>query len=276
MALTVGTGPFGKQSNGTFNFEVKAPRGHVLYFEDSPKRVRAIFNGETVVDSRQAKLMHETGHLPVYYFPEEDVRGDLLEPTDHMTHCPFKGDASYWSVRVGDRVAENAVWGYPEPVDSAPPLAGYIAFYHAAMDKWLEEEEEIDGHPKDPYHRIDVLNSSRHIKVSVNGEVVAETTRPKILFETGLPPRYYMPSEDVREELLVPSDSSSVCPYKGIASYWSVDANGETVEDLVWSYPEARRDAQKVEGLLCFFNERVDLEVDGDKLERPKTPWSEE
>jgi len=275
MALTIGTGPFGKQSNGTFNFEVKAPRGHVLYFEDSPKRVRAAFNGETIADSRRVKLLHETGHLPIYYFPKEDVRMDFLEESDHTTHCPFKGDASYWSVRVGDRVAENAVWGYPEPIDSAPPLAGYVAFYHGAMDKWLEEEEEIDGHPKDPYHRIDVLNSSRHIKVSVNGEVVAETTRPKILFETGLPPRYYMPPEDVREELLVPSDSSSVCPYKGVASYWSVDADGETVEDLVWSYPEARRDAQKVEGLLCFFNERVDLEVDGDKQERPKTQWSE-
>jgi uncharacterized protein (DUF427 family) len=276
MALTVGTGPFGKQSNGTFNFEVNAPRGHVLYFEDSPKRVRAIFNGETVVDSCRAKLMHETGHLPIYYFPEEDVRMDLLEESDHTSHCPFKGDASYWSVRVGDRVAENAVWGYPEPIDSAPPLAGYVAFYHRAMDKWLEEEEEIDVHPKDPYHRIDVLNSSRHIKVFVNGELVAETTRPKILFESGLPPRYYMPPDDVREELLVPSDSSSACPYKGVASYWSVDANGEMVEDLVWSYPEARRDAQKVEGLLCFFNERVDLEVDREKQERPKTPWSEE
>jgi uncharacterized protein (DUF427 family) len=276
MALTVGSGPFGPQRNGEFNFDTGVLRPHTLYFEESPKRVRAVFSGETVADSRHAKLLHETGLLPVYYFPEADVRMDLLERTDHTTHCPFKGDAAYWTVRAGDRVAENAVWGYPEPMEGAPPLAGHVAFYFDRMDKWLEEDEEFDVHPKDPYHRIDVLNSSRHVKVSVNGEVVAESRRPKILFETGLPPRYYIPPEDVREELLVPSDSSSVCPYKGVASYWSVRANGETVEDLVWSYPKPRRDAQKVEGLLCFFNEQVDLEVDGEKQERPKTQWSEE
>ena len=129
MALAKGTGPFGERSGGTFNFEVKPPKGHALYFEDSPKRVRAVFNGETVAASRRVKILHETGYLPVYYFPEEDLRGDLLEPSDHTTHCPFKGDASYWSVRVGDRVAENAVWSYPEPLKTAPPIAGYAAFY---------------------------------------------------------------------------------------------------------------------------------------------------
>ena len=109
-------------------------KAHTLYFEDSPKRVRAVFNGETVVDSRRTKLLHETGLLPVYYFPEEDLRHDLLEPTDHWTHCPFKGDASYRSVRVGDRVAENAVWSYPEPEGHFAPLKGYAAFYWNRMD----------------------------------------------------------------------------------------------------------------------------------------------
>ena len=129
MALTLGSGPFGKHSNGKFNFDTSVLKPHTLYFEDSPKRVRAIFNGETVADSRRVKLMHETGHLPVYYFPEEDIREDLLERTNHTTHCPFKGDASYWSVKVGDTVAENAAWDYPEPIDSAPPFAGLIASY---------------------------------------------------------------------------------------------------------------------------------------------------
>ncbi len=205
MALTVGTGPFGEGRDGTFNFEVTAPQEHALYLENSPRRVRAVFGGETVVDTRHAKLLHETGHLPVYYFPVEDVRQDLLERTDHSTHCPFKGDASYWSVRVGDRVAENAVWGYEEPMDSAPPLRDLVAFYFDAMDAWYEEDEEIFVHPKDPYHRVDVLESSRRVRISVNGEVVAETDRPKMLFETGLPPRYYVPPEDVRRDLLVPS-----------------------------------------------------------------------
>ena len=129
MTLTIGTGPFGDQGDKIFNFEVRAPRDHVLFFEDSPRRVRVMFGGQTVADSRRVKLMHEQGHLPVYYFPRGDVRMELLEATDLTTHCPAKGDATYWSVRVGDSVVENAVWGYPEPIDSAPPLADYLAFF---------------------------------------------------------------------------------------------------------------------------------------------------
>jgi uncharacterized protein (DUF427 family) len=274
MTLTIGTGPFGDQGEKTFNFEVEAPRDHVLYFEDSPRRVRVMFNGETVADSRRVKLMHEKGLLPVYYFREEDVRMDLLEESDYTTHCPFKGDASYWSVRVGDRVAENAVWGYPEPIDSAPPLAGYLAFYWRKMDHWYEEDEEVFVHPRDPYHRVDVLESSRHVKVLVNGEVVAETNRPTILFETGLPPRYYIPPEDFREEALVPSDKETQCPYKGVASYYSVEVGGEQVEDLIWYYSEPIPETAKMKGHLAFFNEKVDLEVDGEEQERPQTQWS--
>jgi uncharacterized protein (DUF427 family) len=274
MTLTIGTGPFGDQGEKTFNFEVEAPRNHVLYFEDSPRRVRAVFGGETVADSRRVKLMHEKGYLPVYYFPRSDVRMDLLEATDHTTHCPFKGEASYWSVKVGDRVAENAVWGYPEPIASAPPLADYLAFYWRMMDHWYEEDEEVFVHPRDPYHRVDVLESSRHVKVRVNGEVVAETDHPKVLFETGLPPRYYIPPEDVRKEALVPSDKQTQCPYKGVAAYYSVEAGGEQVEDLIWYYSEPIPEAAKIKGHLAFFNEKVDLEVDGEMQQRPKTQWS--
>jgi uncharacterized protein (DUF427 family) len=274
MTLTIGTGPFGDQGEKTFNFDVEAPRDHVLYFEDSPRRVRAVFGGETVADSRRVKLMHEKGLLPIYYFPEEDVQMDLLEATDHTTHCPFKGDASYWSVKVGDRVADNAVWGYPEPLEDAPPLADYLAFYWRKMDHWYEEDEEVFVHPRDPYHRVDVLESSRHVKVSVGGEVVAETDRPRVLFETGLPPRYYIPPEDVREEALVPSDKQTQCPYKGVAAYYSVEAGGEQVEDLIWYYSEPIPEAAKIKGHLAFFNEKVDLKVDGEEQERPQTQWS--
>ncbi|MDQ3966496.1 MAG: DUF427 domain-containing protein, partial [Actinomycetota bacterium] len=141
-------------------------------------------------------------------------------------------------------------------------------------DAWYEEDEEVFVHPRDPYHRVDILDSSRHVRVLVNGEVVAETDRPELLFETGLPTRYYIPPEDVREELLVPSDTTTQCPYKGVASYWSVDAGGELFEDLSWYYPEPLPEAAKISGLLCFFNERVDLEVDGEKQPRPRTRWS--
>src|SRR5215208_95211 len=274
MTLTIGTGPFGDQGDKTFNFEVRAPRDHVLFFEDSPRRVRVMFGGETVADSRRVKLMHEKGLLPVYYFPEEDVHMDLLEESEHTTHCPFKGDASYWSVRVGDKVAENAVWSYPDPIDSAPQLGGYLAFYWRMMDHWYEEDEEVFVHPRDPYHRVDVLDSSRRVRVLVNGEVVAATDRPKLLFETGLPTRYYIPPEDIRMEKLVPSDTKTQCPYKGVASYWSVDAGGERVEDLIWSYQEPIPEASKIKSHLCFFDERVDLEVDGEEQPRPQTQWS--
>jgi uncharacterized protein (DUF427 family) len=274
MTLTIGTGPFGDQSAGTFNFDPRALQRHILYFEDSPRRVRVMFGGETVADSRRVKLLHESGHLPVYYFLKGDVRMELLEESDHTTRCPFKGEASYWSVKVGDRVSENAVWGYPEPIDSAPPIAGYVAFYWNRMDHWFEEDEEVYVHPRDPYHRVDVLESSRRVKVSVGGEVVAETERPRVMFETGLPPRYYIPPEDVREEVLLMSETTTRCPYKGVASYWSVEAGGERVEDLVWYYPDPIPEATKIKGLLAFFDEKVDLEVDGERQERPKTQWS--
>ncbi|MGI9049724.1 MAG: DUF427 domain-containing protein [Rubrobacteraceae bacterium] len=266
MALMMGDAPFGRNSSGTFNFDTGVLQAHTLYFEDCPKRVRALFGGEAVADSRAVKRLHETGLLPTYYFPEEDVRMDLLEKTDHTTHCPFKGDASYWAIKSGDRVAENVVWGYPEPLESSPPLAGYVAFYWDAMDAWMEEDEEVFAHPHDPYHRVDVLNSSRHVKVTVNGEVVAETDHPKLVFETSLPTRYYIPQEDVRTDLLVETDTKTECPYKGIASYFSVRTGGDLAEDVAWSYPEPLPESEKLPGTLCFFGEGVETEVDGEKL----------
>ena len=142
------------------------------------------------------------------------------------------------------------------------------------VDHWYEEDEEVFVHPRDPYHRVDVLQSSRRVRVSVNGEVVAETERPRVLFETGLPPRYYIPPEDVHEEALVASERTTRCPYKGVASYYSVEAGGERVDDLVWYYPDPIPETPKIRGLLCFFNEKVDLEVDGEEQERPRTRWS--
>lgn len=274
MALTRGTGPFGEHPAGVFNRDMPAHRG-LIYFEDSPRRIRAVFAGETVVDSRRAKLLHEHGHLPLYYFPEHDLRGDLLERSDHSSHCPWKGNASYWTVRVEERVAENAVWGYEEPLaENAPPLLGYRALYWHAMDEWFEEDEPAIVHARDPYHRVDVLESSRHVKVSLNGETLAETTRAFALFETGLPTRWYIPEEDVRVDLLESSEKSTGCAYKGYASYWSARDRDGLEEDIVWTYREPHRDVARIRDHLAFFNERVDLEVDGELLERPATPWS--
>lgn len=273
MTLMLGTGPFGQHPRGAFNAEMPRRQG-LIYFEDSPRRIRARFAGETVVDSRRVKVLHEHGHLPVYYFPREDARADLLEPTDHHTHCPFKGDASYFSVRVGDRLAENAVWTYPEPIEGAPRLAGYVALYWEKMDEWLEEDEPAFGHARDPYHRIDVLRSSRHVRVSLHGEVLAETSRAKALFETGLPTRWYIPLDDVRSDALLESELRTTCSYKGFASYWSVRAGDELEEDLLWTYREPDWQVAPIRDHVAFFDERVDVEIDGEPQERPRTPWS--
>jgi uncharacterized protein (DUF427 family) len=261
MSLTMGPGPFGPKPAGEANFTRTGP-AHVLYFDPSPKRVRAVFNGEAVVDSRRAKLLHETGLLPVWYFPAADVRMDLLVPTERTSHCPFKGDASYWTVTVGDRHADNAVWGYPNPIESAPPIAGHVAFYYDSMDTWMEEDEEVIGHPRDPYHRIDIRRTSAPIRVRVGGELVAETTRAKVLFETGLPPRYYVPEADLRAELLELSDKTTICPYKGLASYWSVVVGDKRFDDVFWSYLEPFGEVLDVAGYRSFLGDNVDFEVD--------------
>ncbi len=274
MSLTVGTGPFAKEPVGEFNFRVEPPTGSVLFFDLVPQRIRAIVAKETVVDSRRAKLLHETGHLPVYYFPEDDVRFDLLEPSEKRTHCPHKGDASYWSIRVEGRVAPDAVWAYREPIEPAAFLAGHVALYWERVDEWFAEDTQLFGHPRDPYSRIDVYKSSRHVRVLRDGELLAETRRAKVLFETALPPRYYIPVEDVRTELLVPSPTKSRCAYKGSASYWHVRVGDRLVEDLVWTYSDPQHDAEPVRDMLSFFNERVDLELDGEREERPQTQWS--
>jgi uncharacterized protein (DUF427 family) len=273
MGLTVGTGPFGRTPGGTFNRELPPFKG-LIYFEDFPRRVRARFAGETVVDSTHAKLLHEHRLLPILYFPEDEVRTDLFEPSDHTTFCPWKGRARHHTLRVGDAVAENVAWSYPEPIDGAPPLAGHVAFYWDRLDEWLEEDEPMIVHVRDPYTRTDVLDSSRHVRVEIGGETVAETTRARVLYETGLPPRWYIPREDVRADLLVPSDKRTGCAYKGYAAYHSVSAGGAEEQDVVWHYPDPQRDAERVRDLLCFFNERVDLYLDGEVQERPATQWS--
>lgn len=273
MSLTIGTAPFGETPGGKFNFARQGPSS-VLYFEDVLREVRGVFAGEAVVASRRVKMLHETEHLPVWYFPMEDVRMNLLEASSHSTRCPFKGTASYWSLRVGDRSAPNAAWSYPQPLPEAPPLASYVAFYWKAMDAWYEEDEEVFVHPRDPYHRVDVLRSSRRVRIRIGDLTLAESERPAILFETGLPARYYLPTIDVRMDLLTPSETTTRCPYKGVASYYSTKDGREGGRDLVWTYSDPLPEVAPIRGLLCFFDERVDVEIDGELQERPITRFS--
>ena len=273
MGLMTGDGPLGRAPAGTFNFEPPAP-GKALYLEPTPKRIRVTVAGQVIADSRHAMLLHESGHQPIYYFPRGDVRPEFLEPSERHTRCPKKGEASYYTIRVADHVVEAGAWYYPDPIAGSPPIRDLIAFYWDRMDRWLEEDEEVFVHPRDPYHRIDLRQSDRQVRVCIGGELLAESTRALALFESNLPTRWYLPREDVVAEL-EQSDSFTRCPYKGQAAYHSVRlADGTLAEDLIWHYASPLPEMSRIAGLLCFFNERVDLELDGELQARPESPWS--
>lgn len=247
----------------------EAERAREIRIERSGRRVRVRAAGEWLADTTAALLMLERGRVPVYYLPRADVRMDLLEREPERARRDATGEAASYTLRAGGRVEEGIAWSYERPAAGRERLAGHIAFSWDRVDQWFEEDEEIFVHPRDPHTRVDALRSSRHVRVVMAGETVAETTRPVLLFETGLPTRYYIPPEDVRLDLLEPSGSRTRCPYKGVASYHSVRVGGELVADVVWHYPFPIPECPKIEGLLAFYNERVDLYVDGELQERP-------
>jgi uncharacterized protein (DUF427 family) len=252
MTLTFPGAPLASEPPLTTNYAIEGP-AHRLLLHPFPRRVRARFAGEVILDSTRGALLHESNILPRLYVPQADVRADLLERTDHSTHCPFKGDASYWSVRVGDRVAENAVWTYEEPIDEASWLRGLVSVYPERMDAWLDEDEEVAG-LRDPYHRVDARRSSRRIEVRSDDEVLARSERPVVVAETGLPLRFYLPREDVAAELR-PSETTATCPYKGRAAYWSLDG----IEDVAWSYDEPLESMLPARDAVCFDASKVEV-----------------
>jgi uncharacterized protein (DUF427 family) len=268
----VGTGPFGRRPAGSFNFEVDAP-AHRLYLERTPRRVRAVVDGEVVTDSTSAYLLHETGLTPVYYLPRRDVREELLESSETSTHCPFKGDASYWHLRAGNQLRHDAVWAYPEPIAGAPPLSDLLAFDFDAIDEWYEEAERIGVHPRDPYHRCDVVPSDRHVTIRVAGQVVAESVRATLLFETGLRPRYYLPPEDVDPAYLEESATATSCPYKGSTSrHHSIRVGDTLVEDALWVYDDPRDEVRGIAGLMGFYDEKLEVEDAPQRWQVPGRP----
>lgn len=262
MSLTLGPNrPLSSAAPTTVNYEIDGPQ-HRLFLDPFPRRIRAFLGGELVLDSVRAMLLHESNLMVVLYVPREDVHATLT-PTEHTTHCPFKGDASYWDVEAGGRTAANAVWGYQEPKPEASWLEGYVAFYWDAMDAWFDEDEETRGHPRDPYARIDVRRTSRLVEVTANGEPVAHTRRALLLSEGHLPNRFYVPRADVREDLLGVSATHSYCPYKGEASY--LDVAG--VSDGAWYYPDPYDGVGLLRDHLAFHGEGLEIRVDGEPVE---------
>ncbi|MEV8632338.1 DUF427 domain-containing protein [Streptosporangium sp. NPDC051023] len=231
--------------------------------ERTAKRVRVFLGGRVAADTTGALLVWEVPYYPTYYFPREDVAVEL-KPNGRSTHSPSRGDSVLYDVAG---VADAAL-AYPDsPIEE---LRDHVRFEWAAADAWFEEDEEVYVHARDPYTRVDVLPSSRHVRVEVDGVTVADSHRPRILFETGLPPRYYLPKTDVRLDLLVPTETATRCPYKGQAEYWSVNGHA----DLAWSYRTPLEESQRIAGLISFYNEKVDIYVDGVPQERPKSKFS--
>jgi uncharacterized protein (DUF427 family) len=247
--------------------------GYRLELVPSEKRVRVTFGGETIIDSCAARLVLESGHVPVYYFPQSDFRSDLAEKTSHSSYCPFKGHASYWTLNAGGKTAENAVWSYETPYDEAAAMVGLVAFYWQPMDGWFEEDEEIFCHARDPHVRLDIVGSTRPVRVEVGGITLAESSRARFLFETGVVSRHYVPQEDVRMDLLQKSATRSQCPYKGEAEYYSlIDSNSGEIEkaDIAWSYPAPLPEATPIASHICFHKRYVDgIYVDDVRQEKP-------
>jgi uncharacterized protein (DUF427 family) len=239
--------------------------------EPGPKRVRTFLGGELVADTKTPLLVWENPNYPQYYLPIADFHAELV-PTETTSHSPSRGDAKHFTIKTANHTAVDAAWQYPS--SGIEELRGVVRIDWAAMDTWFEEDEEVFTHPRNPYARVDILDSSRHVRVIVEGVVVAETTKPKLLFETGLPTRFYVPKVDVHMDRLVPTETRSHCPYKGEARYWSVRVGDRLVADIAWSYPTPLPESQKIAGLVAFFNEHVDHEIDGERVARPHTPFS--
>jgi uncharacterized protein (DUF427 family) len=209
------------------------PPERITFVEVHPRRVRALKDERLIVDSHRVQLVYRTGSLPRFAFPAADV----------------------------------SIAAEPEPA-----VDGYVTVPWQAADTWLEEDDEIVVHPRDPYHRIDVSNTSRRIRVRVAGAEIADSTRARILFETALPPRYYVPRDDVSMNMLEESGVRTGCAYKGFSRYFDV----RDAEAVAWTYPDPRRDGELVRDRICFHQERpeVEVEVDGIVGERPRTQWS--
>ncbi len=261
-----------------------------LRWHPEAKRIRAFLGGATVIDSTRARIVWEPRRIvPSLAVPVDDVDGSLiagepgsaderavqlgdgppvLDPSTGFTFHTVEGRS--FDIVTGTSTQSAAAFA---PVDA--DFEGYVIVDFDAFDEWREEDEVLVGHARDPFKTVDTRRSARRVAVEIAGMTVADSTRSVMLFETYLPTRYYLPREDVRMDVLEPTDTTSVCAYKGHARYWSAHVGDTVVEDVVWSYEDPHNYATPVKDMLCFFNERVDITVDGEQMARPRPPWSD-
>jgi uncharacterized protein (DUF427 family) len=237
-----------------------------------PRRVRAMLGGRVVLDTVRALYVWEVPYYPQYYIPVADVAPGVLIDEQHPQRLS-RGTARRHGLAAGGENRPGAARVYGD--DAMAGLAGTARFEWSALDAWFEEDEEVFVHPRSPYTRVDALRSTRTVRVELDGVLLAESRSPVLVFETGLPTRYYLNRTEVDFSSLVPSDTRTACPYKGTTSgYWSVRA-GETVHpDLAWAYDFPTRQLLPIAGLIAFYNEKVDITIDGQRQDRPTTHFS--
>ncbi|KZS85568.1 hypothetical protein B4U45_08230 [Mycobacterium persicum] len=248
--------------------QLAAARGRI---EPAPRRVRGFLDGELVFDTTAARYVWELPYYPTYYVPIVDVRREFLRDEDHPQEVQF-GPSRLYSLVGANRTHPSAARVFD--ADGDGPLAGTVRFDWDPL-RWFEEDEQIHGHPRNPYTRVDALRSHRHVRVELDGVELADTRAPVLVFETGLPTRYYVDPTDVAFEHLEPSSTRTLCPYKGTTSgYWSVRVGDTVHPDLAWTYQYPLPAVAAIAGMVAFYNEKLDILVDGVVLPRARTHFS--
>jgi uncharacterized protein (DUF427 family) len=253
---------------------VEATTGQQVWWPtlvQSERWVRVRFDDIVIAESRSAVLLLQYGpppKLPTYFFSPEDIDGARL-----VNRREGPDGATMWDVEGGDGRARSAAWTHPLPVDDLQTLEGMVTFDWWGALQWFEEDERVFAHARDPFKRVDVIPSSRHVEVFMDGTRLADSHSPLLLFETYLPTRYYLPPEDVSFDRLTSSATTTMCPYKGVSRHWAIEGANGNETDIAWAYPDPVPENPRIKDRVCFYNERVDLVVDGEPQPRPRTPW---
>jgi uncharacterized protein (DUF427 family) len=261
MGLSWQQGPLSSVSVGRFLSPEPLPK-RLAFAEPLRRRLRVKLADEWIADSEDVLLLYEPGHYPLAFFPLADVQPDVLVSEKPNTRSPYFGDTEWFTVTVGDRRITRGAWQYSAPPDYASELRGRVSFNWRAMDGFYEEDERIVGHAADPYHRNDIRQSSRHLVVKDGARVVADTTRPLVLYESGFAPRWYVPREDIDESALKPVEGQTFCPYKGLASYYDIGEH----KRAAWSYEQAWPEVARISNFVSFEPDEIDVFLGDRKL----------
>ena len=262
MGLSWQQGPLSPTGVGRFLTPDPLPQ-RLLFAERLRRRMKVRFGGEWIADSEDVMLLHEPGRYPVAYFPRADVRSDAVTSSGRVTQHKDLGDTSWFTVHAGGRSAERAAWELTGLPEYAEEFTGRIAFAWRAMDSFHEEDERILGHAADAYHRIDIRSTSRTLEVRSGDDVVARSAHPVVLYESGFAPRWYVPRPDIDEKALTPVEGQTFCPYKGLADYYDIGGSAKAA----WSYRDAYTEVRRIDDMVSFEPDRVEVRLDGKRLE---------